>query len=139
MSMATLLRTVVGLALSAWLASGAPWVVAQTPVHKCVINGTVTFQRDPCPSGVPARPPTKEELNADRKKRTSGTAAPATSAPAPAAAPAVPESGFRCDGRKYCSQMRSCSEARFFLANCPGVKMDGDRNGVPCEQQWCGR
>lgn len=48
-------------------------------------------------------------------------------------------SGFRCDGRTHCSQMTSCSEAKYFLAHCPGVKMDGDRNGIPCEQQWCGR
>lgn len=44
---------------------------------------------------------------------------------------------FSCDGRIHCSQMRSCAEATYFLRNCPGVKMDGDRDGVPCEQQWC--
>lgn len=44
---------------------------------------------------------------------------------------------FSCDGRTYCSQMRSCKEAKFFLQNCPGVKMDGNRDGTPCEQQWC--
>jgi hypothetical protein len=47
-------------------------------------------------------------------------------------------SGFKCDGRTYCSQMRSCEEALFFLRNCPDVKMDGDNDGVPCEKQWCG-
>jgi len=44
---------------------------------------------------------------------------------------------FRCDGRTYCSQMTSCAEAMYFLKNCPDVKMDGDNNGIPCEQQWC--
>ncbi|WP_082793407.1 cold shock domain-containing protein [Ramlibacter tataouinensis] len=44
---------------------------------------------------------------------------------------------FRCDGRTHCSQMTSCAEAKFFLANCPGTKMDGNNDGVPCEQQWC--
>lgn len=44
---------------------------------------------------------------------------------------------FRCDGRTHCSQMSSCAEATFFLRNCPGVKMDGNNDGVPCEQQWC--
>jgi len=48
-------------------------------------------------------------------------------------------SRFRCDGRTYCSQMTSCAEATFFLENCPGVKMDGEGDGVPCEKQWCGR
>ena len=46
--------------------------------------------------------------------------------------------GARCDGRIYCSQMTSCAEATWFLKSCPGVKMDGNRDGVPCEQQWCG-
>lgn len=44
---------------------------------------------------------------------------------------------FRCDGRIHCSQMTSCTEAKFFLRNCPNVKMDGNGDGVPCEQQWC--
>lgn len=44
---------------------------------------------------------------------------------------------YRCDGRIHCSQMTSCAEATFFLNNCPGVKMDGDNDGVACEQQWC--
>ncbi len=43
----------------------------------------------------------------------------------------------RCDGRQHCSQMTSCAEAKFFLKNCPGVQMDGNHDGVPCEQQWC--
>lgn len=46
-------------------------------------------------------------------------------------------SQFRCDGRTYCSQMTSCAEATFFLKNCPGVKMDGNNDGIPCEKQWC--
>jgi hypothetical protein len=46
---------------------------------------------------------------------------------------------FRCDGRTYCSQMTSCEEATWFLQNCPGVKMDGEGDGVPCEKQWCRR
>lgn len=48
-------------------------------------------------------------------------------------------SNFRCDGRLHCSQMSSCEEATYFLRNCPGTQMDGDGDGVPCEQQWCGR
>lgn len=43
--------------------------------------------------------------------------------------------GFKCDGRTRCSQMSSCEEAKFFLKNCPGAKMDGDNDGVPCEKQ----
>jgi endonuclease YncB( thermonuclease family) len=69
--------------------------------------------------------------------------APKTSAAAPAAvvlAAATNEaSGRRCDGRRYCSQMSSCEEATWFAKNCPGVKMDGNNDGVPCEKQWCRR
>jgi len=54
--------------------------------------------------------------------------------PSPAAVVASP---FKCDGRTYCSQMSSCAEATFFLKNCPGVKMDGNNDGIPCEKQWC--
>ncbi len=46
-------------------------------------------------------------------------------------------SQFRCDGRTHCSQMTSCAEATYFLKNCPGTKMDGNNDGVPCEKQWC--
>ena len=45
---------------------------------------------------------------------------------------------FSCDGRTRCSQMTSCAEAMYFLENCPGVKMDGEGDGIPCEGQWCG-
>jgi cold shock CspA family protein len=64
----------------------------------------------------------------------------------PAGAPSTPPgsstqvasaSPYRCDGRIHCTQMTSCEEAKFFLRNCPGTKMDGDGNGVPCERQWC--
>lgn len=44
---------------------------------------------------------------------------------------------FQCDGRTHCSQMTSCAEATFFLRHCPNTKMDGNHDGVPCEQQWC--
>lgn len=52
---------------------------------------------------------------------------------------AVPPGPFRCDGRTRCPQMTSCAEATFFLRNCPGVQMDGDNDGIPCEDQWCYR
>jgi micrococcal nuclease len=76
--------------------------------------------------------------------------APATpSAPSTPAAQSIPAATAvavsststqrRCDGRKYCTQMTSCDEATWFQKNCPGMKMDGNNDGVPCEQQWCGR
>lgn len=47
--------------------------------------------------------------------------------------PNVQNQQFRCDGRQHCSQMSSRAEAVFFLRNCPNTKMDGDHDGVPCE------
>jgi hypothetical protein len=66
--------------------------------------------------------------------------APASEQPAFSAPAALsPVSQYKCDGRTHCSQMTSCEEATYFLRNCPGVKMDGNNDGVPCEQQWCNR
>lgn len=42
-------------------------------------------------------------------------------------------SQFSCDGRQYCSQMTSRSEAEYFIKHCPNTKMDGDNDGIPCE------
>ncbi len=44
---------------------------------------------------------------------------------------------YRCEGKVYCSEMTSCDEAEFYQRNCPGTKMDGDNDGIPCERQ-CG-
>ena len=45
---------------------------------------------------------------------------------------------FQCKGKRYCSEMTSCEEATFYLENCPGVEIDGDGDGIPCESQLCG-
>lgn len=55
----------------------------------------------------------------------------------PEAAAASVSAALRCDGRLRCAQMRSCEEANWFLRHCPGVKLDGNGDGVPCERQWC--
>lgn len=41
--------------------------------------------------------------------------------------------GYKCDGRIHCTQMNSREEARWFVQNCPGTKMDGNNDGEPCE------
>ena len=53
------------------------------------------------------------------------------------AAPPAPAAPYRCDGRTHCAQMGSCAEAKWFLKHCPDTQMDGNHDGVPCEQQWC--
>lgn len=123
--------------------------VHAVPMNKCIVGGTVTYQQDPCPFKQVRKQPSIEVLNAAEKKRREAAEAAEASAPvkhAPTTTssstvptlPSVP-SNFRCDGRKVCSQMTSCEEAKYFLANCPGVTMDGDKNGIPCEKQWCSR
>ena len=57
---------------------------------------------------------------------------------APEASVVPPDVAYACDGRTRCNQMRSCAEATWFLNHCPGVQMDSNHDGVPCEQQWCG-
>ena len=42
-------------------------------------------------------------------------------------------SGFSCGGKRYCRDMTSCAEARFYLRECGLSRLDGDRDGVPCE------
>ena len=122
------LGVVMGLVLAAFRVEAAP-------ANKCVVNGTVTYQQGPCPSDQVRKPPTIQELNAEEKRRRATSAATSPDKSAPAASNVL--SGFSCDGRQHCSQMKSCAEAKYFLASCAGVKMDGDRNGIPCEKQWC--
>jgi len=45
---------------------------------------------------------------------------------------------FACSGKTQCSEMKSCEEAEYYLKNCPNVEIDGDADGIPCEEQWCG-
>jgi hypothetical protein len=45
---------------------------------------------------------------------------------------------FRCEGKRSCEQMKSCEEAMFYLKNCPATtELDEDKDGIPCEVQWC--
>lgn len=122
-------------------------VAHAAPMNKCTVNGSVTYQQAPCPVEGARKKPTLEELNAaERIKRAEAASAAAARSPEPAprsavsarpAKPAAQGSRFSCDGRTRCPQMKSCEEARYFLAHCPSVEMDGDGDGIPCEQQWC--
>ncbi|MDO5103671.1 MAG: thermonuclease family protein [Lautropia sp.] len=41
---------------------------------------------------------------------------------------------FRCEGKRFCREMNSCAEARFYLTQCGVSRLDGDRDGKPCER-----
>jgi endonuclease YncB( thermonuclease family) len=66
-----------------------------------------------------------------------GTCATASAARAPAAPVAAPTSaaagGFTCAGKRYCREMSSCEEAKFYLTRCGVATLDGNRDGQPCE------
>ncbi len=39
-----------------------------------------------------------------------------------------------CGTKRYCKEMNSCEEAYHYLRNCGLNRLDGDRDGVPCER-----
>jgi endonuclease YncB( thermonuclease family) len=39
----------------------------------------------------------------------------------------------QCGTKRYCREMTSCEEAKFYLRQCGELSLDGDKNGVPCE------
>ena len=48
-------------------------------------------------------------------------------------APAKPELAGRCGAKRTCGEMTSCEEARFYLTQCGVSRLDGNKDGVPCE------
>ena len=38
-----------------------------------------------------------------------------------------------CGAKRYCNEMASCEEARFYLTQCGLKRLDSDGDGVPCE------
>jgi Excalibur calcium-binding domain len=40
---------------------------------------------------------------------------------------------YTCAGKRTCSQMTTCEEATFYLTQCGVARLDGDKDGVPCE------
>jgi endonuclease YncB( thermonuclease family) len=40
---------------------------------------------------------------------------------------------FTCGSKRYCKEMTSCAEAKFYLSECGLSSLDGNNDGVPCE------
>jgi len=38
-----------------------------------------------------------------------------------------------CNTKKYCKNMTSCEEAMFYFKVCGDLKLDRDKDGIPCE------
>jgi hypothetical protein len=69
--------------------------------------------------------------------------APATpAAPVAPTAPAVPTAAadggaggaMSCGAKRTCGEMSGCEEARFYLTQCGVSRLDGDKDGTPCEE-----
>ncbi len=53
--------------------------------------------------------------------------------------PKVSTDGQACGKKRYCSQMTSCAEARFYLTQCGLKRLDANGDGVPCETLCVGK
>jgi hypothetical protein len=51
--------------------------------------------------------------------------------------PSEPKEQFSCSGKKFCAEMSSCAEARYYLTQCGVFSLDGDNDGTPCEVEHC--
>ncbi|TXI47792.1 MAG: excalibur calcium-binding domain-containing protein [Lysobacter sp.] len=130
--------------LLAAVAAGAA-IVRRDAIETYLPSSPVSTSVSTSASAMPGAAVPAAEMPAAERPATTMDVAPAaptafvSAAPAPAASSFSDAAvgGFRCDGRTHCSQMTSCAEARYFLANCPGAQMDGNGDGDPCEQQWC--
>jgi hypothetical protein len=58
---------------------------------------------------------------------------PVESKSAQALAKAKARGSHQCDAKRYCNEMASCEEARFYLTQCGLTRLDSDGDGVPCE------
>ncbi len=45
---------------------------------------------------------------------------------------------YACEPGKFCSQLKSCDEARYYARYCGPLRMEGELDGRSCEQRWCG-
>jgi endonuclease YncB( thermonuclease family) len=48
--------------------------------------------------------------------------------------PTAESDSGECGEKRYCRQMKSCEEARFYLNTCGLTSLDGDGDGMPCEK-----
>lgn len=126
-----------------------PWLMmaALIAIFAVVVYAYVDHVRNRAGSLAPAQrvtPDTTSEAS-DEPYPSTPPVAPTNVVPARSPARLAPRSviesapSYQCRGRTRCSQMTSCAEATWVLENCPGTRMDGDHDGVPCESQWCVR
>ena len=72
-----------------------------------------------------------------RKAHPNTVTNPTHAAAPPGTVPLETTFGFTCGGKKFCSEMASCEEARHYFTQCGIKTLDGNGDGVPCEK-LCG-
>jgi len=114
---------------------GAAWVYRQYLKDQSLL--TLEQQAKAAKRGLWGLPETERCPPWDWRKGSCPTASavPASSpaSPAVSAPKAAASGGFSCSGKRYCREMTSCEEAKFYLNTCGVRSLDGNHDGVPCE------
>jgi endonuclease YncB( thermonuclease family) len=100
----------------AQLRSGMAWEYSHYHADKALIALQAEAQRARLGLWQQVNPQPPWEF----RKSQPGTRVPAQTNPA-------------CGNKRYCSQMVSCDEAKFYLTQCGNKKLDKNGDGVPCE------
>lgn len=107
--------------------TGAAWVYRQYAQDKTLFDLEAEARREK--RGLWALPETERVPPWDwRRAGRTQTQAPQLSRQTSNSA------GFTCSGKRYCREMTSCAEARFYLEQCGLSRLDGDGDGIPCEK-----
>jgi len=108
---------------------GAAWVYRQYLKDQSLL--TLEAEAKAAKRGLWGLPEAERCPPWDWRHKTCATApAPVASAPATTTA----SGGFTCAGKRYCREMTSCGEAKFYLTQCGVSSLDGNHDGVPCEK-----
>ena len=96
---------------------------------KLSVNGTCKIAASSRPS-QPNKPTTPAKPNQlPPQAHSPAIPNPSKSAPTPKSSNSV----YTCGAKRYCKQMTSCEEAKYYLNQCGLDKLDKDGDGSPCE------
>lgn len=95
----------------------------------CIMNGRRTAEHSSYANTQDSR-----NQNSNQSSNQRGTSQPTALLSAPVVSPSNGANTLDCGSmiKKTCSQMTSCEEAKWQLA-CGNTRLDGDKDGVPCE------
>lgn len=102
--------------------SGSAWAYRQYLVDRSLL--TIEQEAKTAKRGLWSMPETQIVAPWEWRR---GTQTPRASFLAP------PSDSQACGAKRYCREMTSCADARHYLNACGVSSLDGDRDGVPCE------